>query len=235
MQCGSAERGGTMVVESDEERPDRDAAAAAAAAATAAATAALHQCQLLQNMIEISISSLQGLRTKCAATNDLTQHEIRTLEKEGVLAVLAQEINAPFVSVHSLYDEGDVQLAGTFYQGFNPSRSQTDAFVFEDRRIGSDDPVRADSTKHAQTFPCFAPFSGLVTVLAQCFLAVFLEAEDQMNSWNIVPPAKLFQYHEPNGCFQFCFLLKQEVPPQPLPPVVQSHSWPLQRQEAAGS
>uniref|UniRef100_A0A3B4CGC8 non-specific serine/threonine protein kinase n=1 Tax=Pygocentrus nattereri TaxID=42514 RepID=A0A3B4CGC8_PYGNA len=56
------------------------AAAAAAAAATAAATAALHQCQLLQNMIEISISSLQGLRTKCAATNDLTQHEIRTLE-----------------------------------------------------------------------------------------------------------------------------------------------------------
>uniref|UniRef100_A0A3B4E263 non-specific serine/threonine protein kinase n=1 Tax=Pygocentrus nattereri TaxID=42514 RepID=A0A3B4E263_PYGNA len=70
-----------MVVESDEERPDRDAAAAAAAAAaTAAATAALHQCQLLQNMIEISISSLQGLRTKCAATNDLTQHEIRTLE-----------------------------------------------------------------------------------------------------------------------------------------------------------
>ncbi|XP_017567379.1 kinase suppressor of Ras 1 isoform X3 [Pygocentrus nattereri] len=81
MQCGSAERGGTMVVESDEERPDRDAAAAAAAAAaTAAATAALHQCQLLQNMIEISISSLQGLRTKCAATNDLTQHEIRTLE-----------------------------------------------------------------------------------------------------------------------------------------------------------
>ncbi|KAG9263085.1 kinase suppressor of Ras 1 isoform X1 [Astyanax mexicanus] len=73
MQCGSA-RGGTMVVESDEERPDRDAAA------TATATAALHQCQLLQNMIEISISSLQGLRTKCAATNDLTQHEIRTLE-----------------------------------------------------------------------------------------------------------------------------------------------------------
>ncbi|XP_036450255.1 kinase suppressor of Ras 1 isoform X2 [Colossoma macropomum] len=78
MQCGSAERGGTMVVESDEQRPDRDAAAAATATATA--TAALHQCQLLQNMIEISISSLQGLRTKCAATNDLTQHEIRTLE-----------------------------------------------------------------------------------------------------------------------------------------------------------
>ncbi|KAI4872785.1 hypothetical protein NFI96_014191, partial [Prochilodus magdalenae] len=74
VMCGSKRSGGTMV-ESDEERPDRDAAAA-----TATATAALHQCQLIQNMIEISISSLQGLRTKCAATNDLTQHEIRTLE-----------------------------------------------------------------------------------------------------------------------------------------------------------
>uniref|UniRef100_A0A8C7KP88 non-specific serine/threonine protein kinase n=1 Tax=Oncorhynchus kisutch TaxID=8019 RepID=A0A8C7KP88_ONCKI len=42
--------------------------------------AALHQCELIQNMIEISISSLQGLRTKCAASNDLTQQEIRTLE-----------------------------------------------------------------------------------------------------------------------------------------------------------
>ncbi|KAJ8266374.1 hypothetical protein GJAV_G00129690 [Gymnothorax javanicus] len=45
-----------------------------------AAMAALHQCELIQNMIEISISSLQGLRTKCAASNDLTQQEIRTLE-----------------------------------------------------------------------------------------------------------------------------------------------------------
>uniref|UniRef100_A0A7N8WT14 non-specific serine/threonine protein kinase n=1 Tax=Mastacembelus armatus TaxID=205130 RepID=A0A7N8WT14_9TELE len=42
--------------------------------------AALHQCELIQNMIDISISSLQGLRTKCAASNDLTQQEIRTLE-----------------------------------------------------------------------------------------------------------------------------------------------------------
>lgn len=42
--------------------------------------AALRQCELLQNMIDISLSSLQGLRTKCAASNDLTQHEIRTLE-----------------------------------------------------------------------------------------------------------------------------------------------------------
>eukprot|EP00063_Salmo_salar_P095649 XP_014070484.1 PREDICTED: kinase suppressor of Ras 1-like isoform X2 [Salmo salar] len=41
---------------------------------------ALYQCELIQNMIEISISSLQGLRTKCAAVSDLTQQEIRTLE-----------------------------------------------------------------------------------------------------------------------------------------------------------
>ncbi|XP_029923532.1 kinase suppressor of Ras 1-like isoform X2 [Myripristis murdjan] len=46
----------------------------------AAAGEALQQCQLIQNMIDISVSSLQGLRTKCAASNDLTQHEIRTLE-----------------------------------------------------------------------------------------------------------------------------------------------------------
>ncbi|KAM9442705.1 kinase suppressor of Ras 1-like isoform 1-T1 [Salvelinus alpinus] len=41
---------------------------------------ALRQCELIQNMIEISISSLQGLRTKCATLSDLTQKEIRTLE-----------------------------------------------------------------------------------------------------------------------------------------------------------
>ncbi|XP_077378093.1 kinase suppressor of Ras 2 isoform X2 [Festucalex cinctus] len=41
---------------------------------------ALQQCELVQNMIDISISSLEGLRTKCAATNDLTQKEMRTLE-----------------------------------------------------------------------------------------------------------------------------------------------------------
>ncbi|XP_017345995.1 kinase suppressor of Ras 1 isoform X2 [Ictalurus punctatus] len=43
-------------------------------------TSALQQCQLLQNIIDITISNLQGLRTKCAASNDLTRHEIRTLE-----------------------------------------------------------------------------------------------------------------------------------------------------------
>ncbi|XP_062407769.1 kinase suppressor of Ras 1-like isoform X2 [Sardina pilchardus] len=47
---------------------------------SSASMAALQQCKLIQKMIEISIYSLQGLRTKCAASNDLTQQEIRTLE-----------------------------------------------------------------------------------------------------------------------------------------------------------
>uniref|UniRef100_A0A8C8F146 non-specific serine/threonine protein kinase n=1 Tax=Oncorhynchus tshawytscha TaxID=74940 RepID=A0A8C8F146_ONCTS len=66
-----SEKGGKMV-ESDEQS-ERESGGGAA-------MAALHQCELIQNMIEISISSLQGLRTKCAASNDLTQQEIRTLE-----------------------------------------------------------------------------------------------------------------------------------------------------------
>ncbi|XDV21388.1 hypothetical protein PO909_026492 [Leuciscus waleckii] len=45
---------------------------------------ALQQCELVQNMIDISISSLEGLRTKCATSNDLTQKEIRTLEERNV-------------------------------------------------------------------------------------------------------------------------------------------------------
>ncbi|EMP24407.1 Kinase suppressor of Ras 2 [Chelonia mydas] len=44
---------------------------------------ALQQCELVQNMIDISISNLEGLRTKCATSNDLTQKEIRTLERGG--------------------------------------------------------------------------------------------------------------------------------------------------------
>ncbi|XP_062393330.1 kinase suppressor of Ras 1 isoform X2 [Sardina pilchardus] len=66
-----SDKGGKMV-ESDEQS-ERGSSGGAA-------MAALHQCELIQNMIEISISSLQGLRTKCAASNDLTQQEIRTLE-----------------------------------------------------------------------------------------------------------------------------------------------------------
>lgn len=65
------------MVESDEQ-PKRDSGGGGGGGG--AAMAALHQCELIQNMIEISISSLQGLRTKCAASNDLTQQEIRTLE-----------------------------------------------------------------------------------------------------------------------------------------------------------
>ncbi|XP_037114013.1 kinase suppressor of Ras 2 isoform X1 [Syngnathus acus] len=49
-------------------------------AARANAHKALQQCELVQNMIDISISSLEGLRTKCATSNDLTQKEMRTLE-----------------------------------------------------------------------------------------------------------------------------------------------------------
>ncbi|XP_073481763.1 kinase suppressor of Ras 2 isoform X1 [Aquarana catesbeiana] len=45
---------------------------------------ALQQCELVQNMIDISISNLEGLRTKCATSNDLTQKEIRTLESKLV-------------------------------------------------------------------------------------------------------------------------------------------------------
>uniref|UniRef100_A0A3B4WJ05 Kinase suppressor of ras 1b n=1 Tax=Seriola lalandi dorsalis TaxID=1841481 RepID=A0A3B4WJ05_SERLL len=41
---------------------------------------ALRQCRLIQNLVDISTSSLQALRTRCTATNDLTQQEIRTLE-----------------------------------------------------------------------------------------------------------------------------------------------------------
>ncbi|KAI1893401.1 hypothetical protein AGOR_G00123350 [Albula goreensis] len=55
-----------------------------------AAMAALRQCELIQNLIDISIASLQGLRTKCAASNDLTQQEIRTLEVKLVKYICKQ-------------------------------------------------------------------------------------------------------------------------------------------------
>lgn len=76
------------MVESDEQS-ERDSGGGAA-------MAALHQCELIQNMIEISISSLQGLRTKCAASNDLTQQEIRTLEVMNLsdMSELRPEIKA---------------------------------------------------------------------------------------------------------------------------------------------
>ncbi|XP_053563491.1 kinase suppressor of Ras 1 [Bombina bombina] len=54
--------------------------AATVAAESRLALSARQQCELLQNMIDISMSNLRGLRTQCAASNDLTQKEIRTLE-----------------------------------------------------------------------------------------------------------------------------------------------------------
>ncbi|XP_064022763.1 kinase suppressor of Ras 1 isoform X3 [Pogoniulus pusillus] len=71
------------------ERSGGEAAAAAGGAGPRAGAAArglpavrstLQQCGLLQDLIDISLSNLRGLRTKCAASNDLTQQEIRTLE-----------------------------------------------------------------------------------------------------------------------------------------------------------
>lgn len=35
---------------------------------------------VLQSMIDTSADRLEGLRTKCATTNELTQQEIRTIE-----------------------------------------------------------------------------------------------------------------------------------------------------------
>ncbi|XP_072099661.1 kinase suppressor of Ras 1-like isoform X3 [Mobula birostris] len=51
---------------------------------------AMQQCELNQDMIDISISSLEGLRTKCAASNDLTQQEIRMLEVKLVKYISKQ-------------------------------------------------------------------------------------------------------------------------------------------------
>lgn len=72
-------RVGLMMVEESDEHRDSSSSSSGGGGG-GAAMAALHQCELIQNMIDISISSLQGLRTKCAASNDLTQQEIRTLE-----------------------------------------------------------------------------------------------------------------------------------------------------------
>ncbi|XP_058139804.1 kinase suppressor of Ras 1 [Dasypus novemcinctus] len=58
--------------------------------AAAAAGRALQQCGQLQKLIDISIGSLRGLRTKCAVSNDLTQQEIRTLEAKLVRYICKQ-------------------------------------------------------------------------------------------------------------------------------------------------
>ncbi|XP_036051378.1 LOW QUALITY PROTEIN: kinase suppressor of Ras 1 [Onychomys torridus] len=66
------------------------AAAAADGGAGAAASRALQQCGQLQKLIDISIGSLRGLRTKCSVSNDLTQKEIRTLEAKLVRYICKQ-------------------------------------------------------------------------------------------------------------------------------------------------
>nr|XP_045014537.1 kinase suppressor of Ras 1 isoform X2 [Jaculus jaculus] len=65
-------------------------AAAADGGAGAAAGRALQQCGQLQKLIDISIGSLRGLRTKCSVSNDLTQQEIRTLEAKLVRYICKQ-------------------------------------------------------------------------------------------------------------------------------------------------
>lgn len=65
--------------------------AGAAARGLPAVRSTLQQCGLLQDLIDISLSNLRGLRTKCAASNDLTQQEIRTLEVRGSVAAAGPE------------------------------------------------------------------------------------------------------------------------------------------------
>ncbi|NXU87983.1 KSR1 Kinase, partial [Xiphorhynchus elegans] len=62
------------------ERKERSGGEAAGPRGVPAVRSTLQQCGLLQDLIDISLSNLRGLRTKCAASNDLTQQEIRTLE-----------------------------------------------------------------------------------------------------------------------------------------------------------
>ncbi|XP_058857135.1 kinase suppressor of Ras 1-like isoform X2 [Acipenser ruthenus] len=73
-------KGGQMVENGAALEQGSTARAGVAGCGGGAAMAALRQCELIQNMIDISLLNLQGLRTKCAASNDLTRHEIRTLE-----------------------------------------------------------------------------------------------------------------------------------------------------------
>ncbi|XP_060139066.1 kinase suppressor of Ras 1 [Zootoca vivipara] len=93
-RASAARRGAERMVEKKECAAGRTAGAAGAGGGRSGrappdglasgrpgrAGCALQQCGQLQDLIDISLSSLQGLRTKCAASNDLTQQEIRTLE-----------------------------------------------------------------------------------------------------------------------------------------------------------
>lgn len=68
------------------ERKERSGGEVAGPRGLPAVRSTLQQCGLLQDLIDISLSNLRGLRTKCAASNDLTQQEIRTLEVRHGLA-----------------------------------------------------------------------------------------------------------------------------------------------------
>lgn len=61
---------------------------------------ALQQCELVQNMIDLSISNLEGLRTKCATSNDLTQKEIRTLEVGVACGGKKSNLSFPLLAPH---------------------------------------------------------------------------------------------------------------------------------------
>ena len=54
---------------------------------------ALEQLQMVQRMIDISASNLNGLRTQCATNSDLIQQEIRTLEVRISRHCIAVEID----------------------------------------------------------------------------------------------------------------------------------------------
>lgn len=46
---------------------------------------AIEACNTAQAMIDINAEHLDGLRTQCATSAELTQHEIRTLEVSSLV------------------------------------------------------------------------------------------------------------------------------------------------------
>ncbi|XP_028937788.1 kinase suppressor of Ras 1 isoform X7 [Ornithorhynchus anatinus] len=83
-------RGGLRAAGMGERKDGEPAAAGGSGGGSGAAGRALQQCAQLQKLIDISIGSLRGLRTKCAVSNDLTQQEIRTLEAKLVRYISKQ-------------------------------------------------------------------------------------------------------------------------------------------------
>ncbi|XP_034497744.1 kinase suppressor of Ras 1-like [Ailuropoda melanoleuca] len=97
-------------------------AAAADGGPGAAASRALQQCGQLQKLIDISIGSLRGLRTKCSVSNDLTQQEIRTLEVRGPRAREAAPSTSLAAPVHSFPDAS--WSSGRPFEGSPPSSTR---------------------------------------------------------------------------------------------------------------